>query len=347
MNICFASYEGIVLSMGGPYVKIHSLKNHLEILGHKVDLFNMWEDSHRLKEFDIVNIFGANLAVFGFARNLRHRGINYVVNPIFFSSHNAGYLRTACKINDILQKFAPGIWMDYSITKDICNWAGMVLPNTKDEGDLIRDGFSIPSDKIEVIHNGVSGRFLDGDASVFKKKYEVENFILTVGHIGPKRKNMLAYVKALAKIDHPVVIIGSILGTGETNEVLDEVKRNKNILLVDALENDSPMLASAYAACDTFVLPSQFETPGRAALEAALAGAKIVITPYGGTKEYFRDMASYIDPYSVQSIKEGIEDTLNKPKTENLKEFIKNNFLWDKIALHCANLYSRVNNELS
>jgi len=43
------------------------------------------------------------------------------------------------------------------------------------------------------------------------------------------------------------------------------------------------MLASAYAACDVFVLPSMFETPGIAALEAGLAGAKIVITKYGGT----------------------------------------------------------------
>ena len=78
-------------------------------------------------------------------------------------------------------------------------------------------------------------------------------------------------------------------------------------MLIGSLDNQSEMLASAYAASDTFVLPSQFETPGISALEAALAGAKIVITPYGGTKEYFKNMAEYVDSGSSEAIKAGIE----------------------------------------
>ena len=93
------------------------------------------------------------------------------------------------------------------------------------------------------------------------------------------------------------------------------------------MDNDSPMLSSAYASCNTFALPSLYETPGIAALEAGLAGAKIVITPYGGTKDYFKDMAIYSDPYSVDSIKKSIEDSLNKPKDDKLKKHIEQNFL--------------------
>ena len=75
------------------------------------------------------------------------------------------------------------------------------------------------------------------------------------------------------------------------------------------------LLASAYAACDVFVLPSQFETPGIAALEAGLAGAKIVITPVGGTKRsYFGNNAIYVEPTSTENIAEGILAALKNKK---------------------------------
>lgn len=106
------------------------------------------------------------------------------------------------------------------------------------------------------------------------------------------------------------------------------------------------MLASAYGSCDTFVLPSQFETPGIAALEAGLAGAKIVITPFGGTKEYFKDMVEYPDPYSVESIKNSIEKSLNKSKDDNLRNHIKNNFLWSKIAEKTSEVYGNVRDNI-
>ena len=56
-------------------------------------------------------------------------------------------------------------------------------------------------------------------------------------------------------------------------------------------DHDDPLLASAYAAARVFALPSWFETPGLAALEAALAGARWSITPFGCTREYFGDHA--------------------------------------------------------
>jgi glycosyltransferase involved in cell wall biosynthesis len=238
-----------------------------------------------------------------------------------------------------------GFWWDYCFTRDICQWAERVLPNTIAEGNLISDGMGISQNKIEVIPNGVSERFLYGDPKLFEEKYGLKNFILNVGHIGPDRKNVLALVKALSGIDHPAVIIGRITPGGEAGTILNETKKNKNLLIIEGLDHNSPLLASAYAACDTFVLPSKFETPGRAALEAALAGAKIVITPHGGTKEYFDEMAEYVDPYSVSSIQKGIETVLNKPKSFELKEHVKSNYLWNKIAEKTFKVYKEVLNK--
>jgi len=41
-----------------------------------------------------------------------------------------------------------------------------------------------------------------------------------------------------------------------------------------------------------------------------------VITKYGGTKEYFKNMAEYINPYLISSIYQRIEKSLNKKKRQ-------------------------------
>lgn len=342
MKILYATYESVPLAKGGPFVKIQEMKKHLREMGHQVELFNMWESVNKLNEFDIVHLVGSNFSIYGLARSLKQRNINFFVEPVFFSRHSPAFINTVSKIDKSIRKLFPGSWLDYGFIRDICNWSELVLPNTDAEKDLIFQGFNIPEKKFSVIHNGVSERFLNADPDLFIKKYGVKDFILFVGHIGPKRKNVLALVKALEKINYPAVIVGRILDMGESKEVKKLVDNNKNIILIEELPNDSPLLESAYAACDTFVLPSQFETPGIAALEAALAGAKIVITKYGGTKEYFEDMAVYVDPSSVDSIRGGIQLSLKSVKSNKLKEFIRNNFLWRKIAAETVDVYNKV-----
>ena len=105
------------------------------------------------------------------------------------------------------------------------------------------------------------------------------------------------------------------------------------------------MLASAYAACDVFALPSLFETPGIAALEAGLAGAKIVITPHGGTKEYFGEMATYVEPLEVRSIRDGIREALEAKKDLRLRDHIAGHFLWKHVAEKTREVYDDLKNE--
>lgn len=342
MKICFATYPAVTLTGGGPFIKIKEIKKQLELLGYKVDFFDMWNSNQRLTDYDIVQLVGANFAIFGLARTLKEAKINYLLEPVFFSNHSSKFIKRLNSVDKLTRKLFRGIWSDYGIIRDICNWSEMVLPNTNSEAEILSKGLSIPEEKFHVIPNGVSERFLSGDPEIFQNKFGINNFILYVGHLGFKRKNGLALVKALKKINHPAVIIGNIVDAGEEEEILSEIKTNKNILFLDALENSDPLLASAYAACDTFVLPSQFETPGISALEAGLAGAKIVITPFGGTKEYFKDMVEYPDILSIESIKDSIEKSLNKPKDVKLKNHIKSNFLWSKIAEKTSEVYNNI-----
>ena len=76
------------------------------------------------------------------------------------------------------------------------------------------------------------------------------------------------------------------------------------------LEHDDPLLASAYAAARVFALPSWFETPGLAALEAALAGCAVVITPFGSTREYFGELVEYARPGRPGEIDQALAEVL-------------------------------------
>lgn len=341
MNITFACYESLSLIHGGPRVQILQTKAELEKLGVRVTLLNPWTNAGR-DTIGPVHLFSANIGTFHLASTFRHQSIPFVVSSIFFTRHSPFAVRSTIRANAVLKKFRTGIWTNYEYTRQVCNWAQGVLPNTTDEARLVTEGLGIDSKNVHIVPNGVEARFEHGDPALFKKKYGFENFILTVGHIGPARKNVLRLLQALRRIDHPAVIIGKVSDTAEGRACMDEAKKSKNILIIPGLENDSEMLASAYAACDVFALPSMFETPGIAALEAGLAGGKVVITPFGGTKDYFETMAEYVDPYDVESIAQGIRSALNAKKNSSLQQHIKKHFLWSTVAEQTLSVYKRI-----
>jgi glycosyltransferase involved in cell wall biosynthesis len=190
-----------------------------------------------------------------------------------------------------------------------------------------------------VIPNGVDERFYHADPTLFVQEYGVRDFVLNVGHIGTGRKNVLSLVRALKNIDHPAVIIGKVQENAYSRQTLNEAALNPNIRIIEGLANDSPLLASAYAAARVFAFPSRYETPGIAALEAGLAGASVVITPYGGTRDYFGNDAIYVEPDSVDSIADGIRRALQSERSTALRERIRREYLWPVVAEKTAAAY--------
>ena len=330
-----------MLLKGGPRTQIFQTKLALEKLGVQVSFFNAWEDAP-LKSFDFVHLFGANIGSYHIAMEIHKLGVPMVVSPIFFSRHSAPLVRVSLSVEKVLRAAARGTWMDFGLVRDICNWSRAVLPNTTHEKLLLENGIGITGDKLHVVPNGVEERFYHANPELFINTYGAKDFILNVGHIGMERKNVFRLIQALQKINAPAFIIGRIEDTAEGRKCVQEAKSSPNITILDSLPHDSELLASAYAACDVFALPSQFETPGIAALEAGLAGAKIVITKNGGTQEYFGEDAEYVEPTSWELIHHGITTALNKKKNPDLREQIRKNFLWETVGGKTLQAYRAV-----
>jgi len=331
MRVCYIAQQSIRMVSGGPRTQVEQTARYLRESGIDVEFFDQWQE-FPYDRYDLVHLFGANMMTYDIAMRLSQFGVPFVVSSIFFSLHRPWEIRLARMVEELLKKAFSGVWSDYGIAARVCRAARGVLPNTGDEGRIVERGFDVPPERIRVVPNGVEDRFAGADPELFVRTYGVRDFILNVGHIGSYRKNVLSLIRALKTIDRPAVIIGKVHRGPYGDRCLKEAAENRNITIIEGLPNDSEMLASAYAACNTFVLPSFFETPGIAALEAGLAGAKIAITRYGGTQEYFAQHADYIEPRSVASIAHAIESALARPKDDALCRRIRDEYLWQRVA---------------
>ena len=341
MHICIVAPQVTGLVKGGVRYQAIQTAKHLSNSKHKITLHNYWEPPE-WPNVDIVHLFQANATTLGMAEVLSDAEIPFVVSPVTYSTHSPSFVKTIRRIETLTNYITPAVRSDYARISKICRLSNHLLPNTTAEARLFQHGFEVPSSKITTVPNGVEERFEKADPALFEEKYGLKDFILFVGNIGAERKNALRLLKALSEISTPSVIIGKIFNNDYARRCLTVAQKHEHIHLIGELDHESKLLASAYAACKLFILPGLFETPGIAALEAALAGANIAITKHGGTKDYFANHAIYVDPNSRSSIKKGIEEGIKMDKTNSLKQRIKNNFLWHHVAKQTIDVYENL-----
>jgi glycosyltransferase involved in cell wall biosynthesis len=162
-----------------------------------------------------------------------------------------------------------------------------------------------------------------------------------VGRIEP-RKNTLALIRAIRPLGLPLVVIGE--AHPAFPRYAQDCRRagRDQVVWLGKVDHHDPLLASAYAAARVFALPSWFETPGLAALEAALAGSAVVITPYGSTWEYFGDLVEYARPNHEGTIRRAVAKCWEKGADPRLSRRIATHYLWPKVAQITAEAYDQV-----
>jgi glycosyltransferase involved in cell wall biosynthesis len=341
MKVLIVAPLSIGVVHGGVRTQAIKTAGHLQKLGVNVEYYNPWKKTAP-SDYDIIHIFMAGNETMTMAQKLKDRSCKLAVSPVFFTRRSASTIRQTLKAESIAGNMFKGIFSDYSIKSSVCEAADIVLPNTTSEAELVRDGFGIPEDKITVIPNGVDSRFADASPELFESKYHVRNFTLFVGDCSARRKNVLSLLEAHTPEDQPLVLIGTFDESEYSKSCLKIINSWENVIHLGQFDQQDPMLESAYAAADVFVLPSQFETPGIAALEAALAGCKIAITEVGGTRDYFGNDAEYIDPEHKTSIMQAVRKAHARPEGESLKKRILENFTWQSVAEQTLSAYKRL-----
>lgn len=203
----------------------------------------------------------------------------------------------------------------------------MVLPNGQGELKLLQKTFGNLA-PAKIIPNAADSIFYLGRPERFRRKFGKDRFILCVGRIS-RRKNQLGLIRALSRLDYHIVFIGPVNDFDYYRECRAEPSRGR-VTFMEALPPTE--LASAYAAAELHILPSWYETPGLATLEAALAGSKVVSTNRGTAYEYLGREAWYCDPSDLPSIRSSVQEALIHHGYRELREKIRVTYNWENVA---------------
>ena len=174
----------------------------------------------------------------------------------------------------------------------------------------------------EVIYHGINKEIFhphteDDMSCQFKKKYNLDKFILYVSHI-QRYKNFLELIKAFVllkgKIDSSIQLV--FAGRCFDREYYDEMKTfieeqgyNDKVIFLGSIPYEE--LPYLYSTCKLFVYPSTCESFGMTLVEAIACGAPVLASKAEPMPEICADAAIYFDPKNPAAIADVTLNTLN------------------------------------
>jgi glycosyltransferase involved in cell wall biosynthesis len=296
----------------------------LECLGHTVVRLNPWEWQDE-RQLDVLHFYlgGPSMAGVVEHRDLRKPGV-LVFAPIIDSNQSFAAYRSAAALGGLSARLStvPGILRRQALASDV------VVCRSSHEVERVSRGLGIALDKIAVVLNGcpLSVPAPDTAGEIRDSLQLPSEFVLHISAFTQERKNVLKLIEATRRLGYPLVIAGTAKPGSVMTEIERDARGNKRLRVLGFI--DEPTKAALYSLCRVFCLPSIHEGTGLAALEAGAAGASVVITRNGGTRDYFLDHAEYVDPRSVQSIQDSIAKAWHKPQGEGLREHIARRLSW-------------------
>lgn len=313
MRVAFICNSYSNIFRGGAEVQLDNTINSLRDKGVVVDIVS-YESTYSLADYDLVHFFRVEQSFNDVGDYLISINKPYVVSTIMYPDTKWRYFYY--RMGSFFANYALGKIFTISEKIRFLRNASALYPNTLEEAKILRK--LSRNSKIEVIPNCAEEEFFNGgsiSAELFQNRFPGLQypFVLNVGRIEP-RKNQLRLVLACNMLNIGLVIIGSV----RDKEYWDSCLKLAAVPIyhIDKV-SCKDVLISAYKSCEVFALPSTMETPGLVAIEAALQGAKIVITSRGGTTEYFGEKTVFVNPYSTISIKKGIMAQLGNHKIKN------------------------------
>lgn len=321
MRVLFNTYPWAFATPGGGEIQLLKYAEHLPALGVDVELHDIWKPA--FDKVDMVHFFaclGGSIQFCGYAKS---RGLPLVVSTSLWITEETAHRYPMDEIRAQL------------------SLADLIITNSDTESDVLSRVFGLPRGNFVAVMNGVEPHFSQAhDPAFFRAQFNIDGpFVLNVGNV-EVRKNQLNLMRAMQGHDLPVVVIGHIREPDYGRQMIRE--GGAQLRYLGPLDHADPLLASAYAACAAFVLPSTLETPGLAALEAAAAGAPLVVTSEGSTRDYFGSMAHYIRHDDPADIRRGIDEALAAGPNPGLKTHMQQNFAWGTVTKTLADIYARV-----
>ena len=232
---------------GGGEVQFLKTFDVLKSKGIPVELYNQWEPN--FSSFDLVHFFTVQQGMSSFCEFVKSKNIPLALSPIFWPKPNV--LRGQ-------------MW---EIEK-MLNLADIIFPNSIIEANMLSNMFDVPIDKFHVTYNGIDlNEFEDKADLKLSVDRDIGDYLVCIGNIEP-RKNQLSILNAIKRSRFNLRLVS--IGNVRDKAYMSECEKYGNIFDYKGfLSRTDSKFISLVKNAKAFILPSLFETPGLAALEAA------------------------------------------------------------------------------
>lgn len=211
--------------------------------------------------------------------------------------------------------------------------------------------FSLPKDRISVIHNGVDHtRFFPAKT---ERKHDAPCF-LYVSRLEHPGKNHWRLIQAFNQFRQAtrskwkLVLAGSdwhgaeiIHRTAKESAFADDIH-----ILGFVSDADLPNL---YRAADVFIYPSLYEGFGMPPVEAMACGTPVIVSPRGALAEIVGDAAYLVNPEQIDSIRLAMErvatDHVARERLRNAGLSRAKQFNWHRTARETLSVYENAHRE--
>lgn len=225
------------------------------------------------------------------------------------------------------------------------------------EKENIANSYKLLDTKIKTVHNGVNAHFtsvIDPDQIVeVRQKYQLpKHYVLHLGNTDP-RKNTARVLKAFDKYlkstteDIKLVLVG--LDKPKLHEILNhlglvEELNDKIVLTGYVADSDLPVI---FNLSELFLFPSLREGFGIPIIEAMACGVPVITSDTSSMPEVAGDAAYLVDPFSTESIFNGMIKILTNESFKNnliQKGFQRfSSFSWENAAKSVLEIYQKFN----
>lgn len=242
----------------------------------------------------------------------------------------------------------------WQIQKRSLKGSAAVIVDSKSSQKDVFKYTSIPEEKIFVVYLAAGEEFRQlkpGELTKIKNKYSLpEKFVLYVGD-ATWNKNVPGLVRAIQKINLPLVLVGKRLAESDFDR---KNQWNKDLLEVEKLTHDDKRifklgfvpqedLVGIYNLATVCVQPSFYEGFGLPVLEAMSCGCPVVTSRVSSLPEVAGEAAFYVDPYNTDDMANGIGEiyfnTAVQEKFRKLGILQAKKFSWKKTAQETAEVY--------
>ncbi len=315
MKIAFLITKPVISSSDGVLSQMMSWNKGLTDLGHDVEFISQCK-FYDWASYDVIHLFVFSEFMAEYIDWIYPVNPKIVVSPILDTTYSRG----AIKMLSYWGNEKLRLHNKYYCLRSLRDKIKMVSVRSEFERSYMIESFGFEEWQVKVLPLSF------GDmAYPIEHNAERENYCFHMSFLADKRKNVKRLIEASAAYDFPLKIAGKIRNYQEEVKIDRWLACSNRAEYIGFLSEEEKV--RNYQTAKVFALPSTNEGVGLVALEAAVNGADIVITNFGGPQEYYSNLAKKVAPYSIDEIGKGVRYFLDGSTFQpQLKEHILNHY---------------------